>query len=220
MASSIFKNRFPDTGTYISEKTFYLVISSTLFFGFVVNALEVTLMRDIFLAWNPVAFYITYIVMLIAGVLINVFSRKPLLSFIGYCMVVLPVGALLSIVLPEFAPTTVSSAFIATSLVTAVMILLAIVRPQIFYKAWMIISVCLFVSLLWSLIALFTPFRSAFVWLDWLIVALFCCYIGLDVSWAKNRPKTLDNAVDSACALYLDIINVFIRLLQIFSRND
>ena len=33
--------------------------------------------------------------------------------------------------------------------------------------------------------------------------------------WAKaqEKPKTLDNAVDSAVDLYLDIINLFVRLL-------
>lgn len=144
MALSIFKNRYSSADAkFISDKAFYAVVAATLLSGFAVNALEVILLGDIISQWvygggNYLIFVICYFVMAIAGVCINSFSRKPLLSFIGYCLVVL----------------------------------------------------------------------------------IFCCYIGFDISLAKSRPKTLDNAVDSACGLYLDIINLFIRLLAIFGRND
>lgn len=219
MAIDAFKNRYRTNAKPISDRTFYLVMSATLLFGFAVNAIEVAFMTELIAAWDPLIFFIVYTVLLIAGVLINVISRNPVVSFIGYCMVVLPIGALLAITVPAYAPTTVLSAFLATAFLSAAMALIAFVRPQIFYSVWKILSVCLFVSLLWSLIAMFTPLRSALVWLDWLVVLLFCCYIGFDVSFARNRPKTLDNAVDSACGLYLDVINIFIRLLAIFSRN-
>ena len=155
MALSIFKNRYSSADAkFISDKAFYAVVAATLLFGFAVNALEVILLGDIISQWvygggNYLIFVICYFVMAIAGVCINSFSRKPLLSFIGYCLVVLPIGAVLA-----------------------------------------------------------------------LVVLIFCCYIGFDISLAKSRPKTLDNAVDSACGLYLDIINLFIRLLAIFGRND
>ena len=85
---------------------------------------------------------------------------------------------------------------------------------------WKVLSISLFVALIWSIINMFTGFAStSMVWLDWIVVLIFCCYVGFDVSLARNRPKTLDNAVDSACGLYLDLINIFIRLLAIFGRN-
>lgn len=219
MSHSIFKKRYESEGKIISDRTFYLVLAATLFFGFAVNVLEVTVMTEFILTWNPLVFFITYIFMLFAGVLINIVSRNPVVSFIGYCMVVLPLGALLSITLPAYAPTTVLSAFGATALVSAAMIILAIVRPSVFYTAWKVVSVCLVLAVIWSLVAMFF-FPSNLVWLDWLVVILFCCYIGFDVSLARNRPKTLDNAVDSACGLYLDIINLFIRILAIVARRD
>ena len=33
-------------------------------------------------------------------------------------------------------------------------------------------------------------------------------------------PKTVDNAVDCALDIYLDIINIFIRLLALLSRRE
>ena len=50
-------------------------------------------------------------------------------------------------------------------------------------------------------------------WWDWLVALLFCGYIGYDWAKAQEKRKTLDNAVDSAVDLYLDIINLFVRLL-------
>ena len=38
-------------------------------------------------------------------------------------------------------------------------------------------------------------------------------YIGYDWAKAQEKRKTLDNAVDSAVDLYLDVINLFVRLL-------
>jgi FtsH-binding integral membrane protein len=219
MATSIFKNRYNAEGKIISDKAFYAILAGTLFFGFVVNALEVLFLYDFFITWNPLAFYITYIVMVLAGVIINVVSRNPVVSFIGYCMVVLPIGALLSICLPEYSITTVISAFMATTFLTLAMMLIAIIRPQIFYSMFKVLMVALMVALLYEIIAFFSGFGGS-TFIDWLVVLLFCCYVGFDVSLARSRPKTLDNAVDSACGLYLDIINIFVRLLSIISRNS
>jgi len=56
-------------------------------------------------------------------------------------------------------------------------------------------------------------------WLDWVVVLIFCGYIGYDWGRANSIPKTLDNAVDSAAALYMDIINLFLRILRIMGRK-
>jgi FtsH-binding integral membrane protein len=132
---------------------------------------------------------------------------------------VLPIGALLSLALPAYSYTTIRSAFLATAFLTIAMTLIAVIRPQIFYAVYQVLIVCLFVALIYQIVAIFAGFgNNTFV--DWLVVMLFCCYIGFDVSLARNRPKTLDNAIDSACGLYMDIINIFVRLLSIIARND
>ena len=48
----------------------------------------------------------------------------------------------------------------------------------------------------------------------------FLGYIGFDWSRANSIPKTLDNAVDSAASLYMDIINLFLRILRIMGRRQ
>ena len=222
MALSIFKkDRYNNIDSkLISDRAFYVVVAAALFFGFAVNALEVWLLYDVVVHWNMLVFFIVYLVMAVAGVCINAFSRNPLLSFIGYCLVVLPIGAALALIVPVYSFAVVRSAILVTAILAAVFILLALLYPRVFYSMWKVLSISLFVALIWSIINMFTGFAStSMVWLDWIVVLIFCCYVGFDVSLARNRPKTLDNAVDSACGLYLDLINIFIRLLAIFGRN-
>ncbi len=47
----------------------------------------------------------------------------------------------------------------------------------------------------------------------------FCGYIGVDWGRANQIERTVDNAIDSAAALYLDIINLFLRILRIMSKK-
>jgi len=51
------------------------------------------------------------------------------------------------------------------------------------------------------------------------VVVIFCGYVGVDWGRANQVPKTVDNAVDSAAALYMDIINLFLRILRILGRR-
>jgi len=75
------------------------------------------------------------------------------------------------------------------------------------------------------LIVIVVEFSAIFVFgldrnvIDWIIAIVFCGYIGYDWVRANRIPKTLDNAVDSAAALYIDIVNLFLRILRILGRR-
>ena len=54
---------------------------------------------------------------------------------------------------------------------------------------------------------------------DWIFVVIFSGYIGYDWVRAQMVPKTVDNAIDCAAALYVDIAILFLRLVRIFGRR-
>ena len=54
---------------------------------------------------------------------------------------------------------------------------------------------------------------------DWIAAGLFSLYIGYDLYRSQQFEKTVDNAVDCALDLYLDIANLFIRILSIMGRR-
>ena len=57
-------------------------------------------------------------------------------------------------------------------------------------------------------------------WMDYAIVVIFAGFIGFDWAKAQAYPKNLDNAIDSAADIYVDIVNIFIRILSIIGKND
>ena len=57
--------------------------------------------------------------------------------------------------------------------------------------------------------------------IDYVVVLIFCGYVGYDWAKANVQTKTVDNAIDSASELYVDIVNLFVRILRILARaND
>ena len=61
--------------------------------------------------------------------------------------------------------------------------------------------------------------NRSFEGINVVVALIFCLYIGFDWARAQRRPCTADNAIDSACALYLDIINLALRILASRSRR-
>ncbi|MBQ4067282.1 MAG: US12 family protein [Clostridia bacterium] len=201
----------------LSENVYNLVIGGCLIYGFIVNAIMITLFGDFFLYMNPVIFIISYVVLAFTGILVSSISKNPIVSFIGYNMVVVPIGALLAICLPGYPAKEILLAVIITGAVVGVMTVMATTRPKIFENLGLTLGIALILGILGETIALLFGYAgNAF---NWLFVIIFSLYIGYDWHKAQVYPKTLDNAVDSAIDLYLDIINLFIRLLSIINRS-
>lgn len=201
----------------LSSKTYNTIIGLILLWGFAVNAIMCTFFQDVFSSWNPTAVLIGYFIVAIIGICMSQFLDNPIVSFIGYNLVVLPIGVVLSISLEDYYVSSIVQAFILTTLITLLMIIISSIKPEIFESMGATLFICLsgviLIELIMILVGIVTP-----QWWDWLVALLFCGYIGYDWSKAQEKRKTLDNAVDSAVDLYLDIINLFVRLLG--SKDD
>lgn len=202
----------------LSPRQYNLVIGGCIFYGFLANAIIVLLFGDMFATMNPVAFILGYTVCCIAGVILTV-SHNPGISFLGYTLVVVPVGAVLSVCLPGYSGFDILMAVVVTGLVVVIMTGLSAAYPAVFARMGRTLFISLLLGLVMEMLAVFLlGYRGNMF--NWLFVVLFSLYIGYDWCKAQAFPKTLDNAIDSACDLYLDIINLFIRLLAIFGDRD
>ena len=202
-----------------------LILGGVLFWGFLANALICLITRPYIADWNPLPILIGYLVFALVGVLMTR-SHSALVSFIGYNLVVLPLGFVLSMYLIEFEPLLVMSVFFETAAVTLTMMLLSIVFPRLFLSLGRALGISLliviFVEIIFFIIAIATGSfnEQVSLFIDGIVVVIFSLYIGYDWAVAQKRHRTVDAAVDSACALYLDIINLFIRLLAIAGRRS
>ena len=146
-------------------------------------------------------------------------SHNPVISFIGYNLVVLPCGMSISIAIEAYGGLDsgiVVEAFMITLCITAAMTLFAVICPQFCSKLGGILFASLIGLILARLVMLiFGMYSIAAAWIG---AVIFSLYIAYDVWRSQRYPLTLDNAIDSAFDIYLDIINLFLELLEILGR--
>ena len=201
----------------ISARTYNMIIGLVLAYGLLLNAFIVMYCSNFFRSINYLIFLIGYFICCFAGITIANVSRNPAISFLGYNLVVLPIGGLLSIFVPEFYIQDIIYAAFLTGVIMIVMTLLATIKPSLFANMGPALFISLFLGLIAEIIALLFGYAGSIF--NWLFVIIFSLYVGYDWMKAQAYPKTIDNAVDSSLDIYLDIINLFVRLLSILGKS-
>lgn len=122
-----------------------------------------------------------------------------------------------------FEIETIGYAFFTTSALFGALSLYGYYTKKDMSKTGSILMVALCVGLVMSIVNLFLGNTMLDILLDWIILAIFC---GLTI-YDMNKIKAIQGIMNEeklyvygAMELYLDFINIFIRLLSIFSRKD
>lgn len=212
-------------GATISAEKYNTIIGLCLAWGFLVNcvlcAFGEGIVNSLIDSGSVVGFFIGYIVCVLIGTLMVHGSDNPVVSFIGYNLIVVPMGICLSIILTAYVATGYSSiisiAFGITCAITVGMMVLSNLFPQFFLSLGKTLFLSLLLTIVIEVVLLIAGAPLGVI--DYIVVLIFAGYIGYDWAVAQNQPKTVDNAVDSACELYIDIINLFIRLLRILANS-
>ena len=205
----------------ISERAFNLIIGGMLLYGFVLNYLTVALFAEkvIRLVSNmsPWGFLIGYFVLVLAG---NFMVSKggPALSFVGYTLIAAPIGMVLCLSLSGVPVSIIKSAVLITTIVTLSFMIAGTLFTGFFLKLGRVLFFSLMILIVGELVSLFL-FRSNSVAYAWLGAGIFSLYIGYDWARANTCARTVDNAIDLSASLYLDIINLFLRILSIMGRR-
>ncbi len=217
----VFNRRITNSNDKILSPNMYnLAIGLTLCWGFFVNYIVVkSVPVEAIASIGMMPFFILYIICCFAGVMMYAKSDNPLISFIGYNLVVIPFGFIINIAVSMFDPTIVVKAIQTTGLVTLAMMILGTMFPAFFSRIQRALTISLLVVIIVEVFNMFILGIDQNL-IDWIVVFIFCGYIGYDWGRANAIPKTLDNAIDSAASLYMDIINLFLRLLSIFGRRE
>ena len=216
--NSVF-DRMTTDDPIVGAGIYNLVIGLTLIWGFAVNYWMVTnIDPEAIASVNPWIFFIGYFASCFFGIYLFQKSTNPVVSFIGYNFVVVPFGLIINMVVSQYDPELVTEAIRITGLVTIAMMCLGTLFPAFFQKISGALTIALVLVIVVELIEVFI-FNTHHGILDWIVVLIFCGYIGYDWGRANQIPKTIDNAIDSAAALYMDIINLFLRILRILGRK-
>ena len=125
---------------------------------------------------------------------------------------------MINVVVSQYDPDIVIDAMRITGFVTLIMMVLGSLFPQFFEKIIGALTIALLAVIVVEFVEIFI-LGIHYGIIDWIVALIFCGYIGYDWGRANRIPKTIDNAVDSAAALYMDIINLFLRILRILGRR-
>ena len=213
---------YVDPNKIISSRAYNAILIGVLIWGFFINVVLCTFAGNVVNSINPIAFLVGYLVLVFGGIMLTNRSHNPALSFLGYNMVVVPFGLVLSVVVQEYGgmdSRVVRDALAYTFVITLAMLGIELMFPTFFEKLGMaLLGLLIGLIVCEVVLALMHVQQTA---IDWVAAGIFGLYIAYDIHRSQQFPKTVDNAIDSALDIYLDIANLFIRLLRIFgSKKD
>lgn len=216
------RSHLRDGDVEISERAFNLIIGAMLLWGFLLNFATVALFGEQVLrlvyGMNPFVFLIAYFVLVLVG---NVMVVKggALMSFIGYTLIAAPIGMVLCLSLQGVPVDVIKSAVLITAIVTLSFMIVSTLFPGFFLRLGRVLFFSLLFMIVGSLISLFLFRGRGYQVYTWLGAGIFSLYIGYDWARANTCARTVDNAIDLSASLYLDIINLFLRIVQILNKN-
>ena len=207
-----------DDQTELAPRTYNLIIGGVLLWGIAVNALMATYLQSQILRLNYVLVLVIYFVLSLASMALVYRSDKPEISFLGFTGLAVAMGLLLTYYVSAFDEGSIRNAFLVTGAVTACMMAVSGVWPEFFRGLGRTLGIALLIAIAADLICLFL-LRVNLSLIDAGVAVIFAGYIGFDWSRAQSYPKTLDNAVDCAADIYVDIVNLFVRILSIMGNS-
>ncbi len=210
-----------DPDAIVSDRTYNTAIVVVLLWGLLVNYLLCRFVGKSVMSINPIVLLVGYLVLVIAGTIIAAKSRNPWISFLGYNMVVVPFGLVIAMCVEHYGginSAVVTNAFLYTVLISVGMMACVMIAPGFFAKIGGALGAVLIGLIVCEVVLLILGVKQSVT--DWIAAGLFSLYIGYDIYRSQQFPKTLDNAVDSALDIYMDIANLFIRILEILGKKD
>ncbi len=213
-----------DPSQTISDKAYNGVIGGVLLWGLLINYIlcwKVGPYTNIFPNMSPIVFLIGYLVLAIAGLIIANKASSPLVSFLGFNLVVIPFGVVIATLVDAYGginSAVVTQAFLYTLLITIAILATVIVFPNAFAKMGGMLGSVLIGLVLCEILLLIFHVQQEVT--SWIAAGLFSLYLGYDIYRSQQYPRTIKNAIASALDIYMDLANLFIRVLEITGKKN
>jgi FtsH-binding integral membrane protein len=148
-------------------------------------------------------------------------SRNVPLQLIGYALIILPTGWIMG---PLAKLYQFDSVIMAVWITVAVTVFLGIVGAMwhssvahwggYLLTALLVLIIVELASIVMIIITgQKSHLRQLLAVTDWVAIAIFCGFVFYDMNQAVRMPSNASNAIYSAIAMYLNIINLWARIL-------
>lgn len=152
----------------------------------------------------------------------RIYKMQPITAKILYILYSLLTGVTFSVIFVEFELQSVMSVFLVTSLLFGLLAFYGYITKRDLSKIGNILFIMLIGIIVVSIINIFVGSSSLSLGISILGVIIFMGYIIYDMNNIKYLENNIDEdkaAVYGAFQLYLDFINLFIRLLEFFGKR-
>lgn len=203
----------------INPSIYNLIMGLFLTIGLVITAImSKVLPENYFFTKNFYAIAIFTVVATIIGIVIMRFANNVILITIGFLLLNVSIGFTVSLSMSFYKTEDIVIAVISTTAIAGIMTLLSTIFPRFFASIGRALFIGLLVlvitEILWVII--FKSLPTIFVIIS---VGIFSLYFGYDWYKAQSSPKTIKNAILSAGELYIDLINIFLDILELLDRK-
>jgi FtsH-binding integral membrane protein len=208
-----------DSTELISEELYNLVVGLTVCSGFLINFFVMRFFAEPLSEMSYGVSILMYFLFSFGGMFIAYRSNSAALSYAGFALLAVGFSVILNGVVYYYAPQTVVSAIYVTLGATVLMMVISTIVPKFFAGLGKILFISLLVVIVVEVVMMFAGIIEPTA-LDFLVSLLFCGYIGFDWSRAQSYPKTMNNAIDASVDIYVDIVNLFLRILSILGKRN
>lgn len=206
----------------LSDRAFNCLMIGVILYGLVVNVILCVGLRDVLFGlseFTVTVLFVLYGILGATGVFITS-SESPVVSFIGYNMMVVPFGLVISAIVAnstDFEIAIISQAFGYTAVITCCMMILGALNCELFLSYGGILVDVLIGLIVSGALCWWLGWDTS--WQSWVGAILFSVYIGYDFARSQQFERTADNAVDCAMDIYMDIITLFVYLIRILGNG-
>ena len=134
-------------GIQLNDRTYNLVIGCVLIIGFIVNAFTAVALKDYVLSLNPFILLIGYLVLSMISSIVLVKTKSVAVSFTGFLVLSFATGLVLTWFIQCFSQQSISSAFIGTALILAIMVFAATLNPGFFLSIGRTLCISLLIAI-------------------------------------------------------------------------
>lgn len=178
--------------------------------------------------YNVFSTKLYYIIIIIEFVLVVFLSARiqkmnPLTAKISFALYSITTGLTLSLIFVMFKITSIVYVFLITSLIFLIFALLGYFTKIDLSKYSTIFMMALVGMIIAAIINMFLGNTMLDIILNWVGVIVFVGLIAYDIQKIKRYAIAIEDedkaAIMGALDLYLDFINIFLRLLSLFGKS-
>ena len=149
-------------------------------------------------------------------------KMSPTMTKVCYLIYCIITGLTFGSIFLAYDMGSIMLIFLVTSILFAVMALIGYTSKVNLAKYSTILFIALLASIIVSIINIFIGSSQLEILLSVLCIVIFLGYVAYDMNTVKQLVVSIGEdkaAVYGAFQLYLDFINLFIRLLELFGKN-